>query len=362
MPKDTHKKIALVTISLAGGGAEKSTAMLSKMLESQGFQIHIIMLTNAIDYSYAGEIYNMGITKEGGDSILKKVKRFRALKKYIKKEKFDCIIDNRSRNSAAKERFYLSYIYKNQKVVYVARSFKLDNYFTHNDAFAKKMIEKSSGVIGVSKAISDEINNRFKTPKATTIYNPIEHFEITPSPVSEKPYFIFVGRLVDRVKNVSLLINAFAKAKKENHLLKIYGDGSDKALLIELSKSLGMEDHILFYPFKKEIYQDIAAAKALLLTSHYEGFPRVLIEALSLGTPVISVDCKSGPNEIIINENNGLLVDNYNQEAFTKAIESFIFDTDLYADCKHNASMSVDHLTIGAIALQWSNYLKKILE
>lgn len=360
MFKDTHKKIALVTTSLAGGGSERSTALLSKMLDKKGMQVHIILLTDVIDYAYAGTIYNMGLNKKEGDSIIKKTKRFREFKTYLKKENFDLIIDNRNRNNVLKERFYLSFIYKNQKIIYVARSFKLDNYFTKSLRVGAKMIQKSVGIIGVSKAISEEINTTFNTKKAITIYNPIGSFNVTKNVVSEESYFIFAGRLLDDVKNLSLLINAFAKAKKENYLLKIYGEGDDKDVLVQLVQDLNMKEKIRFYPFEKDIHQEIYKAKALLLTSHYEGFPRVIVESLALGRPVISVDCKSGPNEVIINKENGILVENYDESAFTKAIESFIFDNDLYTRCEQNAKESVKHLKMDVIAEQWNDYLKNL--
>ena len=59
MSKDTHKKIALVTISLAGGGAERSTAMLSQMLSKNGFDVHLIVLNDAIDYEYSGTLLSL---------------------------------------------------------------------------------------------------------------------------------------------------------------------------------------------------------------------------------------------------------------------------------------------------------------
>ncbi len=176
----------------------------------------------------------------------------------------------------------------------------------------------------------------------------------------ERPYFIFVGRLEDNVKNVSLLIHAFAKAKKENYQLRIYGDGNDKPKLQRLVKELDMHRDILFFPFQENISAEIAAARALLLTSHYEGFPRALIEALGVGAPVISVDCKSGPEEIVIDKDNGLLVENHNEIAFTKAVESFIFDEELYAYCKSNAKASVSHLQMETIAEQWGNYIHQL--
>ena len=159
--------------------------------------------------------------------------------------------------------------------------------------------------------------------------------------------YIFVGRLVDTIKNVSLLIDAFAKAYLENtsYLLKICGDGPDKVILQQKVTDLGLDQAIVFEPFTSDIYQKMAAARALILTSHYEGFPRVIIEALSLGTPVISVDCKSGPKEVIQDKHNGLLVPNHDVDALAKAINTFSTDVAVYEHCKGNAKDSVSHLT-----------------
>lgn len=360
MPKDSHKKIALVTISLAGGGAERSTALLSQMLEANGYQVHIVTLTDAIGYEYAGTLFNLGLLKTDKDTLLKRFVRFRKLKKYVKRENFDFIIDNRNRNSAYKEWYYLKYIYRNERVIYVAHSFKLENYFPKGSKVARDMITSAAGVVGVSKEITATINTTFDIQKAVTIYNPIE--EIAVQNTAKGDYYIFVGRLVDRVKNVSLLIDAFAKAYSKNtqHTLKIYGDGPDKALLEEKVQTLGLQDGIVFEAFSTDIYQKMASSRALILSSYYEGFPRVIIEALSLGTPVISVDCKSGPKEVIVNKQNGLLVPNHNPAALAEAIHTFSTDQALYENCKDNALESISHLTMQTIGKQWTEYLKTL--
>ncbi|TVZ53434.1 glycosyltransferase [Dokdonia sp. Hel_I_53] len=360
MPKDTHKKIALVTISLSGGGAERSTAMLSRMLVSQGFKVHIITLNDEVSYEYAGVLYNMGLEKNKGDNFLKRIARFMNLSKYLKNENFDFIIDNRSRNNVLKEWIYLHYIYRNHNLIYVNHSSLLSNYFTSNQRLSEKMAHSAVGLIGVSQHITEAINSNFKVKKAKTIFNPIENVETIEHIDSKHPYFIFVGRIEDKVKNLSLLIHAFAKAKKENYHLRIYGDGSDKNKMHQLVKTLNMESRIKFYPFQQDITNEIASARALLLTSHYEGFPRALIESLSVGTPVISVNCVSGPAEIITNNHNGLLVENHNEDKFSNAIESFIFDEQLYMNCKSNAKNSVSHLSLVKIAQEWSNYITSL--
>lgn len=360
MPKDNHKKIALVTISLAGGGAERSTALLSQMLETQGFDVHIITLNNAIDYDYAGTLFNLGLYKTGKDTLLKRLVRFSKLKQYLRREKFDFIIDNRNRSNAYKEAYYLNYVYRNERVIYVARSFKLENYFPLGAKVATEMIHKSAGIVGVSQEIATTINRTFNTHKAITLYNPIAPIAV---PSSDKDlYYIFVGRLVDAVKNVSLLIDAFAKAylKNTTYVLKICGDGPDKAMLKQKVTDLGLDQAIVFEPFTPYIYEKMAAARALILTSHYEGFPRVVIEALSLGTPVISVDCKSGPKEVIKNNHNGILVPNHDVEALAQAIHTFHTDTALYDHCALNAQASVSHLAMEEVGKQWAQYLNTL--
>lgn len=360
MSKDSYKKIALVSISLAGGGAERSTAMLSQMLSKNGFEVHLILLTNAIDYEYTGTLFNLGKYKTKSDNLIKRLIRFSKFKKYLDKEQFDFIIDNRNRSNAYKERYYLNYVYKNERVIYVVRSFKLENYFPKNTKITQQMIQKSAGIVGVSQEIAQTINTRYHTEKAVTIYNPVP--PITTTEAHKGGYYIFVGRLVNKVKNVSLLIDAFAKAysKNPNYSLKICGDGPDKEMLVQKVASLDLEKAITFDSFDTDIFLKMARARALLLSSHYEGFPRVVIEALSLGTPVISVDCKSGPREIITDKENGLLVKNYDINAFATAIHLFTTDETLYELCRTNAKSSVSHLSLETVGAAWTTYLTNL--
>jgi glycosyltransferase involved in cell wall biosynthesis len=123
-------------------------------------------------------------------------------------------------------------------------------------------------------------------------------------------------------------------------------------------QKMSLTSEIEFLPYMSSPYQIVKKAKFSILTSRYEGFPMVLTESLHLGTPVISVDCESGPKEIIKNEHNGLLVENYNVKALTEAMDRMVKDEELYLNCKANATASVAHLSKKQIGLQWQSILK----
>jgi N-acetylgalactosamine-N,N'-diacetylbacillosaminyl-diphospho-undecaprenol 4-alpha-N-acetylgalactosaminyltransferase len=79
----------------------------------------------------------------------------------------------------------------------------------------------------------------------------------------------------------------------------------------------------------------------------------VVLESLAIGTPVIAFDCKSGPSEMIIDGVNGILVEDQNFDAFTKAMDKMINDSKFYKCCKANASNSVDKFSEEKVIQKW---------
>jgi glycosyltransferase involved in cell wall biosynthesis len=84
-----------------------------------------------------------------------------------------------------------------------------------------------------------------------------------------------------------------------------------------------------------------------------------IIESLAVGIPVISVDCETGPNEIIQNNVNGLLVPNHDDVLLSEAIKTMIANEKLHQICKNNAQKSVEHLSLTTIAQQWKQLLSE---
>ena len=116
-------------------------------------------------------------------------------------------------------------------------------------------------------------------------------------PDIDTPYIVNVGKFKQQ-KRHDVLIKAYAKANVQEKLVLV-GTGELLEASQRLVKELGIEDKVVFTGFKKNPYPYMKHAKFMVLSSDFEGLGLVILESLALGTPVISTDCPSGPNEIL---------------------------------------------------------------
>jgi len=96
------------------------------------------------------------------------------------------------------------------------------------------------------------------------------------------------------------------------------------------------------------------------MTSHYEGFPMTIVESMSLGVPVVSLNFKSGPSEIIITGKNGILVDSTDVKDFSKAINKMVEDEVFYSNCKTGTKNSVEKFKKQYISQQWIKLIESL--
>lgn len=122
---------------------------------------------------------------------------------------------------------------------------------------------------------------------------------------------IAVGRL-DYQKGFDRLIDAWALVRKDGRFddwrLDIFGQGEWKDMLDRKIRTLGVEESARLNAPVKDIAAEYAESSMLVMSSHYEGFPMVMVEAMSAGLPVVTFDYKCGPKDIIDDGRNGLLV------------------------------------------------------
>lgn len=364
LSEGTHIKICIVTISLANGGAERAAAMQSQMFTSLGHEVHIVTLNNDISYTYSGTLFNLGKFKKGKDTVFKRFIRFKKLRRYIKKQKFDVIVDNRSKTNYKREVFYSNYIYKSQSCIYVVHSSNRELYFSNKPKEIAKIYNKNLATICVSKYIENTLLKYLKITNGVTVFNsfnPNWSNQNTPLPkqLDNKNYILSYGRIVDSVKDFSFLISSYSKSNvwKDNVHLVIMGNGPDVKKLKNKASNLECSQYIIFLPFQENPFSIIKNAKFVTLTSKFEGFPMVLLESLSVETPVVALDIISGPNEIIKHEENGLLVSERNVPLFSNAIKQLVYDKVLYAKCKNNTKSSTKEFSMEVVANKWNRTL-----
>ncbi|MGC6525360.1 MAG: glycosyltransferase [Flavobacteriaceae bacterium] len=356
-------KIAIVTSSLGRGGAQKSSANLSILLSNLGYEIHLISMLNFIDYEYQGQLLNLGKSKDQNDSFFAKIIRFKLFYEYIRAQRFDYIIDSRARPIFFKQLLINKILYAHQKVIYVVHSYRLKNYIPKSRFLAKVLYKNAFQLVAVSQEIKKLIQLKYGFNQVSTIYNCLSKSELVANqdtPKLPQKFILFFGRIEDKIKNISLLIDGYNQSKlaQKNIKLVILGDGPDTTYLKQKTVHLKLQHQIVFLPYCADPSSIIKRALFSVLSSRYEGFGMVLIESLSFGIPVVSVDCKSGPKEVIQNEMNGLLVENHNPKALAKAFDRFLEDEQLYFLCKQNAKKSIEKFSDETISKFWLNLLK----
>jgi len=354
------KKVAIVSISLGKGGAERFAGLLTFMLESSGFEVHSIIVNDDIDYEYTGTLFNLEKESAGSFSVFRKLKKGKLLRNYLIQNNIDIIIDSRTRNILLRE-LITKFIYRNSKIYYIVHSYNFKEYFPSSKFWSKILYKNVQALICVSKAIEEKVNKLYELKNTITIYNPfsIEEEELKKKVLETKKVILYFGRFEEKVKNFTLMLEAFSQSKlyEKGYQLHLMGSGDDADFIQQKIKTLNLNGYVKILPFKENPFEEVREAKFTILTSHYEGFPLSIIESLALGTPVVAVDCNSGPREIIQNEFNGLLVENHNTKDLAEAMNRFADDAELYRFCKQNAVESVKHLSLKHISDQWKKLL-----
>lgn len=242
---------------------------------------------------------------------------------------------NKGLRTVISERCFPSLMYKVNKSSQFISNFVIPKYYNKNDALF-------SNSININKDLEDNFN--VKIPMSV-IYNPIgidKQRRLSPDSIKDKQRlnFISVGSIYE-AKNQPMIVRALSHLKKGEYHYTQAGAGAREKDLKELTGKLRLTDQTTFLGNITNVKDFLLKSDCFVLSSNTEGFPNVVLEALSVGLPVISTNCMTGPLELL-NDNEpvdikdgdfakckyGLLVNVNDDKGLAKALLYFKTNTE----------------------------------
>ena len=366
-------KIVFIIPSLAFGGAQRVLLHLINSLNKNKYSICLVLFQDILDYK--GELHFSGeivyLDKKSRWGFLKLIFK---LRKTLKTYQPDTVLSflhytnivTMIASLYAKRKFKLILCERSYTPKYLAK-IRL-GYLRR--WLIKFTYRKADKILTVSKSIARVLEEDFniKSEKIKTIYNPIMLNEIKDKCQKEikHPFFederakiiICVGRLAEQ-KRLDILLRAFSFVRKRDNsvYLIIVGDGELRKELENLSSELRVNKWTDFVGFQSNPYAWIHKADIFVLSSDFEGFPNVILESMACGTPVISTDCPSGPNEIIVNGQSGILVPTEDEKALAEAILKLLRNETLRRTLSEEAKRRVETFRIEKILPQYEEVI-----
>jgi len=329
--------IALFVPSLRGGGAERVVVTLANALVQRGFKVDILLVK--AEGPYLSEVSSAVNVIDFGRSrlflsLLDLVRYLRSRKpttlfSFMRHANLVALLAKKI--SGGNARLVVS-----ERTDGLASIREKKEYFFYRLKFFIRYLYLSADAIhavscGVAESCAKELNLRLDSIRV--VYNPVvtqqflamSYAKVDFSWFSKdgRPLILSVGRLTEQ-KDFATLIQAFALVRlKINARLLILGDGNLRSDLDLLIADHNLQQSILIQGFVDNPFVLMRLADVFVLSSAWEGLPNVLIQAMACGTPVVSTNCRSGPNEILENGKWGHLV----QVGDVKSLHHAILDT-----------------------------------
>ncbi|RKX94400.1 MAG: glycosyltransferase [Spirochaetes bacterium] len=369
------KKILFVLPSLCGGGTEKVVLNLLNYLNRKKFALYLALFEYKgiylVDLPENIVVYNLN--KKNKFDFLKLV--FSLAYRVFPDVKPDVVISFLLyTNLVVLLAKLLSYtkpkVIINERVS-INSELKVQKFWKVKKLLMQSLYRYADRIIAVSKGSAQKLAELLGLPygKINVIYNgiayPIEQNagsgeSLVLKNIGRVPIIVSCGRLTWQ-KNHELLIKAvYIVLKKMDIRVLILGEGPEEANLRKSVCRLGMEDKVLFLGFQKDIYKYIKIADVFVLPSRYEGFPNVILEAMACGVPVISTNCPDGPNEIIVDGVNGMLVPPDDVNAMAQAIIQLLNDENLRERFRMEGWKCIRHFGIDKMVAEYEKVFNMI--
>jgi len=324
--------VAIYLRLLYGGGAERVMVNLMHSFVEQGLKVDLVM--NTVDGPYMNQVPpEVRIVDLKAPRMLS---GFPKLASYLRKEKPTVLLSGLHYNNEIALWAKALALGSTKVIVTEHNTLSIHAQNRSTDSWspllAKFFYPWADGIVAVSQGVAKDLAGVTGLPieDIKVIYNPIINSQMlanSEEPLDhpwfkpgEPPVILGVGRLEPQ-KDFPTLIQTFAKVREVRPAkLMILGSGRERERLNSLVQELGLMEDVCIVGFTKNPYPYIKHSAVYVLSSAWEGFGNVIVEALALGTPVVSTDCPSGPQEILAGGKYGELVSVGDTEAMAQAI------------------------------------------
>ena len=351
-------KITFITDTLQAGGAERVISILANRLQEREYEIEIICLrmhkvfyefNPSVKLTFAEDYVNGGF-----------LKKMIWLRKYIKQQQPSVVI-------AFMVGVYvvtlLSLIGTKQRIIVSERidprktSKKIRNILRYMVLpLVQHMVVQTENIKSYFPA--------FIRKRTSIIFNPVTEavFETETDDVVKKKRLINVGRLYDQ-KNQRMLIDAFSKVKEQfpDYELAIFGEGPLQEELQNFINEKGVSNSVKLMGKSSQIIEELKTSEIFCLSSDYEGMSNAMIEAVCLGLPVVTTDI-SGARDVIVDGENGYIVNVNDADGFANAISKILSDKELMQRMERNNLLKANLFKADTIVDSWLELINKMVK
>lgn len=327
-------KVALFLPSLNGGGAERVFINLARHFHTAGLEPQLVVGIN--EGAYKGMVPSVDVVDLGSAKMSRAILPLTA---YLKRARPDILL------SAMPHANLVALVAAklaggHTKVIVTSHEDVLQRWRTGNWkdravlALTKWAYRWAEALVAVSHGAlrSEAVFLGSGLPcLSRAIFNPILDDEDDVHPLrrpqvnKDEPYVIVAAGRLEFEKDFATLLKAVSllQSKRLCHLF-LFGEGSQRHKLEESCRSLGIHECVSMPGFTHELKTKLLNADVLVMSSLWEGFGNVLVEALACGCPVVSTDCPGGPREILGQGRYGLLAPVGDPQALADQIESVL--------------------------------------
>ena len=363
--------------SLAGGGAERAAVQILNALDDAAWERSMYLFRK--EGPYLGDVSPSVRLHAGTEDS--RVGRWQALRRFVRETRPDVVVSFLSYFTvltAVKAAAVGARVVFNQQTPMSA--FLTDGDYPwrrrwHRHAFAtvtRAGYAAADLIITTSQGVADDLVAAFGVARARVrvVHNPVdldavavaaqEPIEPVHAAAWQRPVIVAAGRLAE-AKNYPLLIEALALLRpRVPARLFILGQGDEDRAIRALVAARGLDAAVVLCGFQKNPWKYIARADVFALTSHYEGFGNVLVEAMACGVPVVATR-SSGTSDIVRDGVDGLLVDRHEPAAVAAALERVLSDEPLRTRLASEARVGAERFALPAIAATYDRVLQGVL-